>query len=903
MTIRGWICWAAGTALGVVGVLAGSGGARAQGGAWVAQPIRAVRPPLLKNGRQPAHPIDAFILKKLEENGLEPALPAGRVELARRVALDLTGLPPTEGQLREYLATPAAGAYERLVDQLLASPRYGERWGRHWLDVVRFAESQGFERDKIRDHSWRYRDYVIDALNRDLPYDQFIREQIAGDVLPNADARTISATGFLVAGPFDEVGNAQSSNVMRARVREEELEDVVSVVGQTFLGLTVNCARCHDHKYDPIPQRDYYRIQAALAGVRHGDRTLVPPAVQQARAAERGRWEQRVREVDARLSAIREPVRQRLVRERNPGARTAAGPQPLVRWGFESDGSALEGGLKLEGGARIRGGRLELNGRDASARTADLPAALGARTLEAWVNLADLEQRGGGVLVVEDAAGVVFDGIVFGERQPRVWMSGSDGFRRTVNVGGPAETDAVGLVHVAVTYAENGLVTLYRNGLPYGNPYRSPSPLVTYRPEAAHIRLGLRHGAAGAPGSNAWLSGSIDEARVYGRALSADDVLKSFQGGPISVPTGEIDRSLAPADRERVALLARERDALVNRIDGLNVPELAYAANPTQPGPIHILKRGDPEQSGEAVAPGGLACIPGVESDFKLDEKSTDAERRLALARWLTDPKNPVPDRVMVNRVWHYHFGKGLVSTPSDFGLNGDRPSHPELLDWLAARFASEGRSLKRLHRLIVTSATYRQSGRMSARAARVDADNRLLSCNPPRRLDAEAIRDVMLEASGQLNLTPGGPGFRPFKVVVANTHFYTYEDRTEPEYQRRTVYRTVVNSGGVPFLDAFDCPDPSVKTPRRGSTITPLQALVLANSSFTLRQSRLLAERCGREAGADPLRQIEQAYRLTLQRAPLPRERARAQGFVAANGLPALCRALFNSSEFLYQP
>jgi mono/diheme cytochrome c family protein len=583
---------------------------------WVLRPLVRPEPPVVQPASWPANPIDAFILARLGAAGLSPAPPADRLTLIRRATFDLLGLPPTPEEIDTFLADPSPSAFESLIDRLLASPHYGERWGRHWLDVVRFSESHGFEYDHIRDHAWPYRDYVIRSLNADRPYTQFVREQIAGDVLEPATRAGIVATGFLVAGAWDEANQIQKSAVMRERVREEELEDMVAAVGQVFLGLTVNCARCHDHKFDPVPQRDYYRIKAAIEGVQHGNRPMV------------------------------------------------AGSDPNAK------------------------------------------------------------------------------------------------------------------------------------GLP-----------------------------------------------------------------------------------------------------------LTYAARPTPPPPTFILGRGDVEKKGERVAAGGLSAVKSPSADFALPADAPEGARRSKLAEWVADPSNPLTARVIVNRVWHYHFGTGLVATPNDFGRNGDRPSHPELLDWLASDFLVQGSRIKALHRRIMLSSTYRQSSRFDSRAAAVDADDRLLWRFPARRLEAEAIRDAMLLASGELNVRMAGPSFRPFKLTVFNSNFYELNDPIGPEFNRRTVYRININSAKDPLLETLDCPDPSVKTPKRAVTTTPLQALGLMNDSFVLRQAQCLAGRVRSEVGGELDRQIDCVYRLTIGRRPRGLEHDRASTLVKEAGLENLAWVLFNSSEFLYLP
>lgn len=928
--------------------------ARSEEAWWAFRPLKAPAVPAVRQRGWVRNGIDAFVLAELEKKGLKPAPPASRAELLRRVTFDLTGLPPTPTELDAFLADRRPDAYERVVDRLLASPAYGERWARHWLDVARFAESQGFERDKIRDNAWRYRDYVIRSLNEDKPYDRFVREQIAGDVLPDATPETIVATGFLVAGPWDEVGNTQASAVMRARVREDELEDIVSAVGQTFLGLTVNCARCHNHKFDPIPQADYYRLQAALSGVHHGDRALLPAAEIQRLQTARQQLRERIALLEGQRADPYRVTRQRLVAQRlaeRTAAVTAAAPRPVARWTFEGDTRDSVGSLhtQLVGGAMVREGALRLNGVDGLARTGPLPWNLTEKTLEAWVRVDSLDQRGGSVFTVEDEPGRTFDAVVFGEREPRKWMAGSNGFYRTQDLTAPAEdTPPNALVHMAVTYAADHRITVFRNGKPYAGSYlpkNTPEPtLRTYSAGNAHIQFGLRHSEAASPGDGRWFKGSIEEARLYNRALRPEEVAASFAAGPPIVTPAELQAAALPSDLtprenqvEAELRTAREQLAVLERQAAVPV---SYAANPQAPPLVYVLDRGDLSKRKELVSPSGLSCLSTLPGDLGLSPDAPDADRRRKLADWLTDPPNPLPARVMANRVWQYHFGRGLAASPSDFGVNGERPTHPELLDWLASRFAGKvssskfqvsssephsrevsaqlrnqggaqletrnskpetAWSLKALHRLIVTSATYRQSVQFNPRAAAVDADDHLLWRMPARRLEAEEVRDAMLSVSGELNPAAGGPGFRPFSVLQANSNFYTYEDRVGPEYNRRSIYRTAVNSGGIPLLEALDCPDPSVKTPRRGSTVTPIQALSLLNNSFVLRQARALAARLEKEAGAAPEHQAERAYLRAYSRRPTAAEQARAADFIRAQGLPAFCRVLFNSSEFLY--
>jgi Protein of unknown function (DUF1553)/Protein of unknown function (DUF1549)/Planctomycete cytochrome C len=599
---------------------------------WSLQPVRRPQIPAGRRQGWARTSIDAFILQKLEARGLEPAPEADRVTLIRRLSFDLLGLPPAPTEVDAFLGDTSSDAYERLVIRTLASPQYGVRWARWWLDLARYGESNGFEYDEFRPSAWPYRDWVVDAFNRDLAYDEFARHQLAGDVLRPHDADAIKATGFLVAGAYDTAGQNQQSEAMKAVVRGDELEDIIATVGQTFLGLTVNCARCHDHKFDPIRQVEYYRVASALSGVRHGVRDLV--------------------KIDLRPVAL-------------PQQKKAA-----------------------------------------------------------------------------------------------------------------------------------------------------TSPLSAAR------------------------------------------------------------------------------------------PALAYAVAAREPGVSRVQLQGNPGLNGEVVAAGGVAAIAAPGADFGLSPDAPEAERRKRLAAWITSPRNPLFARVVVNRLWQAHFGTGLVENSSDLGFNGGTPSHPELLDWLAHEIGARGWSLKAMHRLVVTSAVYRQSSRPAAPALKLDAGNRLLWRKAPKRLEAEMVRDAMLAIAGRLDGTLGGPSFRDHEIVPApGTPAVLYEavDPRRPGLDRRTLYRAWARGGRSALLDAFDCPDPSTTAPRRAVTTTPLQALSLMNNALVLYLADELAARLEQEAGRAAERQVERAYRLAFGRAPDAGERVRAIAVVERFGAATLARAIFNSNEFLY--
>ena len=841
-------------------------------------------------------PIDRFILAKLNEKGLTLAPRADKATLLRRASFDLLGLPTTPAELDAFIADRSTNAFEKVVDRLLSSPQYGERWARHWLDLARFAESDGFEFDKMREHAWHYRDYLVRSFNEDKPYAQFIREQIAGDALEPATRDAIIATGFLTAGPFDEAGNTSASALLKARIREEEMEDMIAGVSQTFLAMTVNCARCHDHKFDPIPQRDYYRLKAALDGVRHGNRTLLTSTEAKVREEQAAVLNAKINTLEQQIATLEQNVRAKIIHERQaaaPGSALTNAPQPIAEWSFEGNARDSAGKLhgSLLGGARILNGRLSLHGKAAFMRTEPLTRTVRERTLEAWVALPSLEQRGGGVISIENKSSGTFDAIVFGERVPKKWMAGSSNFQRSRDLTASDEDAKPGeLVHLALVYRADNTITLYRNGASYGETYApagANSELQSYAAGEARLLLGLRHTGA----ANGFLAGEIEEARLYDRALTANEIVASARAMESKLVTREqLTSAMTAEQRNEREALAAETAKLRDALKAVPTAPPVYAAVSRQPEATFILSRGDVEKKKAEATAGGLSALSGA--DFGLSAETPEANRRVKLADWIASPDNPLTWRVMVNRAWHYHFGRGLVGTPNDFGVNGERPTHPELLDWLAAEFLAQSGSLKKLHRAIMLSATYQQAS---------GVEDTVLSHFPLRRLEAEAVRDAMLSVSGQLNPQMGGPGFRPFKVTVSGSHFYEITDPIGPEFNRRTLYRMNIQSGKDPLLDSLDCPDPSTKTPARSMTTTPIQSLGLMNNAFVQRQCRHLAERLEKEAGPNRAAQIKLAYRLAFGREPRTDESKQSIELANAHGLESVCWVLLNASEFLY--
>jgi len=865
---------------------------------WSLQPLTEPRLPEadMRRGR---NGIDSFVLQKLQDAGLRPSSESNPRVLVRRLYFDLTGLPPSPGIVARFEADPSEAAYQQLVSDLLASPHYGERWGRHWLDVVRFGESSGFERNQPRMHAWPYRDWVVGALNRDLPYDQFVRMQLIGDQLAGG-MEGAAATGFWVAGVHNTV--VGGSKRMKLLARQDELEEVLATVGQTFLGLTVNCARCHDHKFDPIRQKEFYQLASAISGLGYGERTEKSAAA----VARLNRTQEQLSKVSGQLSVMERTARKEIVAARVAGeVAEAEPPAAFGRWDFDSDLKDSAGSLHgtAQGKARIENGALVVDG-DSYVVTSRISAEVREKTLEAWVRLDNLEQRGGGVISIEMESGRVFDSIVFGEVEPRRWMPGSNSFSRTDSFHGPEESEANQRpVHLAFVYQADGTITGYRDGIRLGQSVQK-GPLQKYPSGKAEIVFGLRHREAD---PTRLLQGKIYKAAFYDRALSAAEVAALAGSMAGYVTEQQITEWLSKEQRAARRKLQKQAAALTRRRN--QQAQLAarqfYTLTPAEGATTHVLLRGDPSNVGEQVVPAAIAAVKGVDSDFDLPPDAPETSRRRRLAEWITHSDNPLFARIIVNRVWHYHFGTGLVDTPNDFGFNGGRPTHPELLEWLAVWFQQNQFRLKPLHRLLVTSSTYRQAAFGSAsqthHGAAVDVGNRLLWRMTPRRLEAEAVRDAMLSVAGKLNARLGGPSFIDVSVVSNNgTTYYSPIDVDGDEFFRRTIYRFNPRGGRSALLDTFDCPDPANTAPRRAVTTTPLQALSLLNNSFVLQMSGYFAERVRNEAGDSVSEQVRRAWQLAVARAPTAEEYGLSERLVDQHGLPALCRGLFNTSEFV---
>jgi hypothetical protein len=804
---------------------------------WAFQPV--LRPPVPQVAIAPKfmrNPIDAFIAAMLDENGLAPSTGADRRTLIRRLYLVLHGLPPPPEQVASFVADQRPDAYERLVDELLASPRYGERWARHWMDVIPFGETHGFEVNTPRDNAWPYRDYVIASFNNDTPYPQFILDQLAGDTT-GADA----ATGFVVAAAALLPGQIGKDEESKLKARQDELNDMIAGTGGAFLGLTLHCARCHDHKFDPVTQSDYYAMQAIFAGVRHGERAL---AVSD--------WDERQKEAPA-IRAKYEASSLRLLQ-----FEPLASPDATRKMRR----TAVHSRANVDRFAPVETQRLRFTILATSENSRYEPCL---DELEIFAVGTELRN----VALATAGAKVTSSGSLPGNTKHRL---------EHLNDGAYGNehswiSNQKGEGWVEVEFSKPETIDTVRWGRDRDLKYRDRLP-VQYRIEVA-----------GADGQWRTVASSQDRAAYRGEKDDAPKMPPGLEG-------------------ERLAawhLASGEAKELEKKLRAITDRPMVYAGRFEQPGQTFKLYRGEATQRREQVGPGAVSALG---APLPLASDASEKDRRLALARWLSDRQNPLPARVLVNRIWLHHFGEGIVSTPNDFGRNGAKPTHPDLLNWLADEFMNNGWSIKRLQRLIVTSATWRQSSAPSAAATKKDAATRLLWRFPPRRLEAEAIRDSMLAVSGVLDLRMGGPGYSAFAPNTNYVRVYDPKPEYGPAEWRRMVYQTKVRMAQDSTFGAFDCPDAGQPSPHRSRSTTPLQALNLFNSGFVNQQAELFAIRLRREAGEGSLdAQVRRGFQLTFLRDPESGEAKVCAELARNEGLPVLCRVLFNANEFLFIP
>jgi hypothetical protein len=677
---------------------------------WAFQ--KPVRPAVPKVGK--TNPIDSFLAARWQSKNLQASPKAEKRTLIRRAYLDMIGIPPSREEVDEFLKDNSSGAWTRVVDRLLASPHYGERWARHWMDIARYADSGGYEYDRDRDNAWRYRDYLTQSFNADKPYDRFLLEQLAGDEIWPDSSEARIATGYLRLGPENNLKNEQT--------RLDELDDVVSTTANSLLALTVGCARCHNHKFDPIPQKDYYRMQAVFWPLAWEEKPLVGEAEVAKHKAAVEAVNQRLAPVKKELEALVKPYKDAYVAEKK---------------------AALPDYMK---------------------------AALAT----------------------------------------------------------PAEQ------------------------------------------------------------------------RTEGQKLNVAQVEKTLAGTPDKLP-----ERFSAADRARYDELQKQIAALEASKPKLATAMAVMEKGPT-PTPSHFLHRGN--QKGSIMAPGTLSVTQETVWPFPAaPEGAKSSHRREHFARWLVNPENPLTARVMVNRIWQHHFGEGLVRTPNNFGRMGERPTHPELLDWLAVEFQSNGWRMKPLHRLILTSAAYQMASDDISANLTVDPENRLLWRMPRRRIEGEIIRDAVLSVAGSLDKQIGGepvfPFIDPSLFQASSKRTWNGKADTDPSTWRRSIYVFSKRSIPLPMLEVFDKPDTIGSCARRSrSTVAP-QALIMMNNSFMRLHARRFAERLESESLNDQDRLITLAFEHALSRPPNPTERAQAREFLGKDreALVDLCQTLFNLNEFVY--
>ncbi len=1188
---------------------------------WSFKPLTKPDPP----PGHATHPVDRFLDAKLHQHGLSPSTAADRATLLRRAHFALTGLPPSPDEISTFLADPSPDAFARAIEPLLASPRFGERWARHWMDLFRFAETHGSEGDPDIPHAWRYRDYLIRAINNDVPWDLLIREHIAGDLLEKPRLNEPDGINESIIGPshFRLVEHGyQPVDTLDEQVKT--VDNQIDVISKAFQGLTVSCARCHDHKFDPISQQDYFALYGILSSVRPGHVAIDIPDRLRAHNQELTELKQSIRPLlasawndaaDQLLAYLTEELREppgsdlantiataeQEIARIDQDARAAAiesgltstSNKAVARWTFDEDARDASGSLHgiLEGGAFVRNGRLVLDGTGAFLRTPPIPKDIDQKTFEAWLTIADLNQRGGGIITLESSDGSVFDSIVFAENEPLRWISGSDFLRRSKSVGGPGENaNPTDLVHVAIVYGPADEITIYRNGTPYGSPYSlsgNGTDKVIFKANDAKLLLGKRHTGGG----NAFFNGSIEEARLYDRALTRDEIARSFAEGPEAISRADVEKAMTAEQRNRVNELVRTitstkqdldtryphhashqtiHNQLAGRVEstasdpshplqlwhlaknpphaenppapapthsyltfwdvddpqspewfslGINPPQIArpgaYTVEPTGDTIISTLlpsgvyshlisskhhgiftspkfrittdsisilaigghgarvrlipdqypigadqifpeadlgnslptwirldtayrkgtmahleivtaddslsrNRARPDPNGrsffglskvvfhdggqppevvnqalteardqlteskptdvanhlhrklkQAIAswkndtlsepqraflnsfiaagllPTSLAELPNLADPITayrtleaaipspqrapgvwettgadaplmirgdhhnladiiprgylslISEKpyQTHQSGRLELAIDLTSPNNPLTARVMVNRIWHHLFGRGIVATVDNFGRLGDTPTHPELLDYLASRFIEDDWSAKEMIRFLMTSEAWQRSSTANPTAQSNDPGNQWLSHARVRRLEAESVRDSLLALSGQLDNSMFGPGSDALAPPASQ--------------QRRSIYLTIRRNALSPFLEAFDSPRPFTTLGKRDATNVPGQSLALLNDPFVIEQANRWATKLLEIPESDEDR-TRRMFQQALARQPHLHELTAVRGYLTdlsrEHGPDQqhriwrdLAQSIFNLKEFIY--
>jgi len=861
---------------------------------WSLKPLKRPTLPKLTESQKDwtRNPIDQFIRARQIEARVTPSAEADNRTLIRRMTFDLTGLPPTPKEITEFETAARKNrdkAITGLADRLLDSPRYGERWGRHWLDVVKYADTCGYDKDKLRLNAWPYRDYVIRSFNEGKPYARFVQEQIAGDALFPGSADGILGLGFIAAGPWDFIGHVEvpESKIDGRVARHIDRDEMVSNTLNTFTSATIQCARCHDHKFDPFTQKHYYSLQSIFAAVDRAERPY---------------------DSQPRLVKMKSDLSQRITE-------------------LKKELSALDAEIKKEGGAKL------------AAMDKEITALLSKAKLKS-----KRPEYGYHSAIVKSPKTTKWVQIDFGETADiqRIALrpchdefnniNGGFGFPVRFKVEGSLTADL-----------KNPILLFDQTKNDYPNPdiasvsFQTKNKVRLVRVTAT--RLAKRSNdyifalaeleAFDGTGKNVALKAKVSspdsiEAPIRWRRtnltdghfpIAADEkaigVLQKVQADRQAM----VAKLRKPERQARRKKLQDQITATEKELKGIPKGKMVYAAatdfkvqgnfKPTKGKPrmVKVLHRGNIQDPRGDVRPGTLPIFTKENFEFKLAADHPESARRAALAKWITRKDNPLTWRSIANRIWLWHFGQGIVETPNDFGRMGLPPSHPQLLDWLALEFRDSGGNFKHLHKLIVNSSTYRQSSTLSEKFTKIDSNNQLLWRMNRRRLEAEELRDAILATSGTLNLQLGGPGFYLFKLEkTAHSPHYEYHkfDPADANSHRRSVYRFIVRSQPDPFMTTLDCADSSQSTPKRDETLTALQALSLLNNKFTLYMAGEFANRIQKESKTLKS-QIRRAHQLTTGRLPNAQEMKALHRYGQQHGLQNLCRVLFNLSEFTY--
>lgn len=848
---------------------------------WSLQPLRR---PALPKSVQP-HLVDRFVVAKLAAKGLKMSPQAERTTLIRRVTFDIVGMPPTHQEIVNFVNDRKPNAFERVVDRLLASPRYGERWARHWLDTVHYADSHGGEHDIGRKHAWPYRDYVIQSFNSDIAYTRFVREQLAVDVFyPNRPDLT-PALGYLSAGNFD------LSAFYTAPIPFEiiDRDDMVNQAMSTFVSTTANCARCHDHKFDPIPTTDYWSLQAVFAGITKGNVAYEDrPDVNALRATyTKLKLVADSKNADVVLNSENKAITDRFVAAHRAFAGWRALP---VLKALSSGGSTLS--IAADGTISSSG---KLPKQDAYTVTLAPQTGKFAAIRIDTLTSADLPKGGPGRA---DSGAFLLTGVT-------VHQILANGTREKISLA-RADGDTNEDKHEASDIIDGKEKSGWGIGPGYGQNHHAvlvlAKPVELRKADRLEVVLDQKNGGG-------QLLGRF-------RISVADGATEALCAVPAAVAPLLTATELPKSSEVDLAVFALKQTAVAG-MAGLPASKMLYLAAKTvdvpdsgprtlsTPREIHVLERGELSRPKQLVGPGALSMIPKIDGYFKRRNMKAEDQRRAALAEWFVDRENMLTWRSVVNRVWHYHFGKGIVDTPGDFGRMGGTPSHPELLDYLAVWFRDDAKgSIKQLHRLIVTSKAYQQTSDLRPEAVKLDTENRLLWRQNRHRLDADQYRDAALAVSGKLDLTMGGPSVDHFKSgpgpQMTPALDYAVFDWEAPEAARRSIYRTVWRAIADPFMDSLDFPDLGQLAPTRLTSVSALQALTLYNNNFVLSCSRALAQRAEKDGGLLPA-QLERVSRMALGRALSKTERNVLLNLAYDQGLESACRVILNANAFLF--